>query len=1286
MAGARIVLNSRYIHIAQPGEKAGKYAMTKDAAAGLAEYIGTREGVSLNLNEETLNKNTTRNQNDIIEELLKYVPESKDTFEYRDYKDNPTVGNASEYITRASELGQFGLVDIGEATNLIEYVAKRPGAVRVGEHGLFSSSAEVDLKKVQEEISNCKGRIWTHVVSIRREDADRLGYDTQQPWRNMVLSQLDNIAKQSNIPLQNLHWYAGMHNTGHHPHIHLIVFSDNPKEGKLTAEGIKAMKAGFSQSIFHDERLHIYEQKTQLRDDIKNQIEIILDRLDTNPEKQFSDKEAAIIYQKLSELGAAIKELPGRHVYKFLPKELKPVVDELMALLVKVPEIQRLYELYCGGHAELEKMYRLNPNDVNPIVDNKEFYSIKNQIVTQAEKLAEELEQKSGRASAFQNEPVELASNPESQTAPHSDGNLDSLYENIPPEQEFQAPPYEQSDDDEYSVPHSDDNLSSLYDSVPPESENQTNPIDDYEPPVESEPNQSKANGSTPNGKFNSNDRKTDTFEETYTKAMNGNAEARYQLAKKYLYGTDVEKDYIQAQMWYGLAATSGHSRAKYELGKMYLYGIGIEKDLILGKEYCLDAYWDFRSTVTAEIGYDVGSDIYANTPIQKLGLPALSKGSAYLEYCLGRMEYAGEGVEKNNIKAHRWFESAAYHKHVHSDYYLGKLSYTGEGVTQSYTDAAEHYEAAANGKDKYAYYAIGKMHFDGKGVKQDYAQAAQWFSQASKEDVSYADYQLAKMCEKGLGLDQDTVVAGILYKKALGEFLGQEKQQSDGFIECRIGQIYSRGEGTPVDVSEAIKWFTAAEQNEKPHAAYCLGKLYLQGNGIEQNYVTAFRYLLKAAEQEDKNAYYMVGSMYLDGKGVQQDYLQAAKWLEKSSDENLPYADYKLAGMYFEGKGVTRDETKAFDLYQKALSEYLQQEEQQPDSAVEYRIAQMYENGQGCKANVTGAAKWFTKAAEGSHSYAQYKLSKLYLSNKGIRPDAQAANLYHKMALKSFIKEDTEAPDGVRESIIAKMFLQGDSYALGFGSAPNYEAAVQWLQKSIQSGNSEAALDLAKLFESGQGVKKDLSKVQQLYGVALQGFEKQYAQIKLEDRNIERQSILAYRIARLYLEGKGAPGDAVQALNWFMKSADLNNSVAQYQIGKMLLAGTGGIKDEHRAFEYFMRSAQSANEYAQYQVGKMFEKGIGVIADEQAAKHWYQVSAENGNKAAQSKLEQLETGQKINAPGVLGTLMRLLAHNMGDHITDSTTRKFRQDKKLLQKQRQMKAAQGHKDEIEESM
>lgn len=197
MSGARIVLNSRYFHIAKVGEKAdGKHVMTKDAAMGLVNYVGTRESVVLNmpnqlsmtgeeitslnldplkLNVEVAARPATHKQMDLLSDLLHEFPEAKRSLEYQDFKANPTIGNATELISHAAEFGLGFAVDLGKAKNLVEYVGKRPGVDRVGEHGLFSSASEVDIKKAQDEIANCKGNIWTHVVSLRREDADALG-------------------------------------------------------------------------------------------------------------------------------------------------------------------------------------------------------------------------------------------------------------------------------------------------------------------------------------------------------------------------------------------------------------------------------------------------------------------------------------------------------------------------------------------------------------------------------------------------------------------------------------------------------------------------------------------------------------------------------------------------------------------------------------------------------------------------------------------------------------------------------------------------------------------------------------------------------------------------------------------------------------------------------------------------------------------------------------------------------------------------------------------------------
>lgn len=313
MPGARLILNSRYFHIARAGEQAdGKHVMTKDAAMGLINYVGTRESVQLNtpdqlafpgtepspLNLDPLHfkpgvaeKSATKKQMDTITDLLHEIPEAKNTLEYQDYRESKTIGNASELISRAAEIGLGYAVSLGEATNLVEYVGKRPGVDRVGEHGLFSSSALVDIKQAQGEIASCKGNIWTHVISLRREDADRLGYDEQKPWRDLLMSQIDVIAKASNIPVSDLKWYSGMHNTTHHPHIHLFIFSDNLKAGRLTKQGIDEMKQSFSKVIFADERQQLYVHKTELRDEIKEKVEAILDRFDNYSAGQFVDED-----------------------------------------------------------------------------------------------------------------------------------------------------------------------------------------------------------------------------------------------------------------------------------------------------------------------------------------------------------------------------------------------------------------------------------------------------------------------------------------------------------------------------------------------------------------------------------------------------------------------------------------------------------------------------------------------------------------------------------------------------------------------------------------------------------------------------------------------------------------------------------------------------------------------------------------------------------------------------------------------------------------------------------
>ena len=130
-------------------------------------------------------------------------------------------------------------------------MAKRPGAERRGSHGLFNDSdAPIDLNAVADEVANRPGNVWTHVVSLRREDAVRLGYTNSDMWRGLVKRHIKDIADAQKIPLANLKWYAAFHNTTHHPHIHLLVYSTNPKQGYLTKEGIEKIRSKFANDIF----------------------------------------------------------------------------------------------------------------------------------------------------------------------------------------------------------------------------------------------------------------------------------------------------------------------------------------------------------------------------------------------------------------------------------------------------------------------------------------------------------------------------------------------------------------------------------------------------------------------------------------------------------------------------------------------------------------------------------------------------------------------------------------------------------------------------------------------------------------------------------------------------------------------------------------------------------------------------------------------------------------------------------------------------------------------------
>ena len=245
----RLVVVSRYL---KGGSK---------KVSNYVKYIASREGAAT-VKENNGTAPATQKQLELILSLLKDFPESKKSIAYEKYKNSSTQKNASEFVLETIRLH----ADIAaNKKNYVGYLANRPGAVKFGSHGLFSQTDEpIDLEKTAKEISEHKGNVWTHVVSLRRDDAQKMGYDDLTAWRELVKRQIPNIAKQSKIKMGNLKWYAAFHDKETNPHVHIVVYSTNEREGFLTKQGCEKIRSGFMNDIYTDELKHLYQQQTDV--------------------------------------------------------------------------------------------------------------------------------------------------------------------------------------------------------------------------------------------------------------------------------------------------------------------------------------------------------------------------------------------------------------------------------------------------------------------------------------------------------------------------------------------------------------------------------------------------------------------------------------------------------------------------------------------------------------------------------------------------------------------------------------------------------------------------------------------------------------------------------------------------------------------------------------------------------------------------------------------------------------------------------------------------------------
>ena len=351
----------------------------RQGRGGYAKYIATRDGVE-KIDDSKRFAPVSWNQKKLIAKILRDFPDSKEMLEYEDYRQKQTVESASEFISRAIEDNAAVALN---AKTYADYIATRPRAGRFGSHGLFTDDGvQVNLAEVSQELNNYGGNVWTAIISLRREDAERLGFDNGSRWRDMLRTQTQALSENLRIPMGHLKWFAAFHNESHHPHVHLIAYSTVESEGYLTKQGVQKLRSSFAKDIFAQDLLCIYEKQTEHRNQLRSESKDVLAEIASQVNAGgYSNQH---LEELLLQLARRLSRTKGKKVYGYLKADVKAIVDSIVDEIAKDNRISALYDLWYEQRENVLRTYNNSLPERILLSQNKEFKAIKNAVIQAA--------------------------------------------------------------------------------------------------------------------------------------------------------------------------------------------------------------------------------------------------------------------------------------------------------------------------------------------------------------------------------------------------------------------------------------------------------------------------------------------------------------------------------------------------------------------------------------------------------------------------------------------------------------------------------------------------------------------------------------------------------------------------------------------------------------------------------------------------------------------------------------------------------------------------------------
>lgn len=700
----KLIVTSRYLKSGS-GKKKQLYHYVK--------YIATREG-SVPIPNANETAPATKSQQELISSLLHDFPDSKELFEYEDYQKNPTIKNGSALISVILDRNMDRLTS---RENYVGYLANRPGTVKFGSHGLFSQSDEpINLEKVAKDIANHGGNVWTHVVSLRRDNAQAMGYDNLKAWRELVKRQISNIAKNQKIDMANLKWYAAFHDKKTNPHVHIIVYSTNEREGFLTNHGIEKIRSGFANDIYADELHHLYAQQTDLRNQMKKESEQLMKQLADNISQ--NDVDNAELIDLVAKLHEQLNSSKGKKVYGYLKADVKKTVDEIFIRLAENESIQKMYSLWCEMEQQKHDVYSSARVQFPKLADNKEFKSVKNMII---------------QTVLDMNSPVVDIEIEEPELTEKTDDDITD----IPPQiDEFDNAIYFDNDDmaangfscsSKISPKEPDDSpkskyylkWSNAYKEACKLIYNKQSKLEDFQKAEQLLLNESGAGNVLAIhdlGKLYSTEKIGAKDEEKsfayYNEALQGFMEIELDSDFTFPYEPKFDGQIIKP--------VNMRSYVWYRIGKMHCYGLGTEQDHAQSFE------WFLKSD---------------------------QEGNKFAQYSLANLYYYGNGVEKDLSQAFLWYQKSASQGQPYASYAAAQMYSKGEYVAENKETAQRYYKAALSGfleleskdqADDNLFYKIGVMYKNGLGTEIDIPKAIEYFEKSTEN--MWSTYQLGRL------------------------------------------------------------------------------------------------------------------------------------------------------------------------------------------------------------------------------------------------------------------------------------------------------------------------------------------------------------------------------------------------------------------------------------------------------------------------------------------------------------------------------------------------------------